>query len=353
MEKSLIVDIKNKFKFLSDRYNNIKDSVQTEEATKNAFIMPFIQILGYDVFNPTEVVPEFIADIGIKKGEKVDYAIIKNNNPIIIIECKKLNENLSVHNSQLLRYFNVTKTRFGILTNGLTYRFYTDLTEKNIMDTVPFLEFDINDIKDFTIEELWKFHKTLFNCDDIVNRANYLKYYTLINNVLNEEFTEPSEDFMRFILKRVDYNRPITKKVIDEFVPIIKKTIFNYFDNVLSDKLQSVINKKTEELPIEEVVENKIITTEEEIEAYHIVKSILRTKVDVGRISSRDTQSYYGVLLDDNNRKPICRLYFNSKNKYISFVDEDRHEEKILLNNLDEIYLYTDKLIQIVENLNK
>ena len=125
------MDFKDQIKQLGERVLKLKDQIATEEATKNAFIMPFIQSLGYDVFNPIEVVPEYITDIGTKKGEKIDYAIFKENNPTILIECKHWAQNLNLHDGQLLRYFHVSKAKFGILTNGITYKFYTDLVEPN------------------------------------------------------------------------------------------------------------------------------------------------------------------------------------------------------------------------------
>ena len=104
--------------------NTPKENIQTEEATKMAFIAPFLNLLGYDVFNPSIVVPEFVADVGSKKGEKVDYAIMDNGKPLILIEAKSVHENLDNHNNQLVRYFTVTDAKFGILTNGIEYRFF-------------------------------------------------------------------------------------------------------------------------------------------------------------------------------------------------------------------------------------
>ena len=96
-----------------------------EEATRTSFVLPFIQMLGYDIFDPTEVVPEFTADVGIKKREKVDFALIKDGEPIVLIEIKPTGTNLGEeHISQLLRYFGVTNARFSILTDGLTYLFF-------------------------------------------------------------------------------------------------------------------------------------------------------------------------------------------------------------------------------------
>ena len=132
---------------LSERILSIKPNILTEEATKMSMIIPFFQLLGYDVFNPLEFCPEYTADVGIKKGEKVDYAIIINGDPAILIECKSCTETLDKHSSQLFRYFGTTTAKFGILTNGVVYRFYTDLDESNKMDLTPFLEIDMDNLK--------------------------------------------------------------------------------------------------------------------------------------------------------------------------------------------------------------
>ena len=150
------MELKEKIKSLADKVLQQKDNISTEEATKNAFIMPFIAALGYDVFNPVEVIPELDCDISKKKGEKIDYAIMKDGLPILLIECKHWQQNLSLHNTQLKRYYVASKAKFGLLTNGIRYLFYTDLEQTNIMDEKPFLDIDITDIKDYQIEELKK-----------------------------------------------------------------------------------------------------------------------------------------------------------------------------------------------------
>ena len=169
------MDFKDAIKQLAERVSKLKDNIQTEEATKNAFIMPFINALGYNVFNPLKVLPEMTCDIGMKKGEKIDYAIMKDDEPILLIECKHWKQDLNLHDNQLIRYFNVSKAKFGLLTNGIIYRFYTDLKEPNKMDEKPFLEVDITDIRDNQIEELKKFHKSYFDVNSILNSASELK----------------------------------------------------------------------------------------------------------------------------------------------------------------------------------
>lgn len=174
------MELKLKLEQLSQRIQGLKEQVQTEEATKNAFVMPFIQMLGYDIFNPTEVIPEYIADIGTKKGEKVDYLIKNNQEPILIIECKNWKENADAHNSQLHRYYHVSKARFGVLTNGIVYNFYTDLEKPNIMDDKPFLTVNLEDLKDSAIKVLESFAKQNYNEVSILGSAEALKYIRAI-----------------------------------------------------------------------------------------------------------------------------------------------------------------------------
>lgn len=354
------MDFKDQIKQLGDRVAKMKEKIQTEEATKNAFIMPFIQALGYDVFNPLEVVPEFIADIGIKKGEKVDYAIIKDEHPIILIECKHWSADLNPHNSQLFRYFHTTKAKFGILTNGIHYRFYTDLVEPNKMDEKPFYEFRIDDIKDAQAEKLKEFHKSYFNLDSIINTASELKFMSELRTILVKEISEPSDDFTRFFAKTV-YPSIVTPKVLEQFRGLVKRSFHQFINDSISERLKSALatdQQKAEELEREEstvtsnVVEEKVQTTADELDAFYIVRAIVCAKVNVARIAHRDQQSYFGVLLDDNNRKPICRLHFNGKKKFVSFFDADK-EEKIELASNSQLYDYAARLLGAVEQYEK
>ncbi|MBQ1296745.1 MAG: type I restriction enzyme HsdR N-terminal domain-containing protein, partial [Clostridiales bacterium] len=142
---------------LANKAATLQGTLQTEEATKMSLIVPMFTAMGYDVFNPNEFCPEYTADVGIKKGEKVDYAILQNGKPTILVECKSCSENLEKYGSQLFRYFSTTSAKFGILTNGVQYRFYTDLNNANVMDMVPFLVVDLLDLKDSSVAEMKKF----------------------------------------------------------------------------------------------------------------------------------------------------------------------------------------------------
>lgn len=350
------MDFKDEIKQLGERIAKLKMQISTEEATKNAFIMPFIKALGYDVFNPMEVVPEFVADIGIKKGEKIDYAIFKDDKPTILIECKHWEQNLNLHDGQLLRYFHVSKAKFGLLTNGIEYRFYSDLVEPNKMDEKPFLEFKIADIKDNQIEELKKFHKSYFDIDSIVNTASDLKYTNELKQLLHKELNTPSAEFVKYFAKQV-YPSVVTQKVLEQFTELTKKSIQQYISDLYTERLKNALTKENENNSIQtnekdvliEEVDHRIETTQEELEAFMIVKTILRQKIAIDRIFYRDAQSYFTVILDDTNRKLICRLYFD-KRKFISFIGEDKKENKVEIKTIDDIFNFSDELLRIAEN---
>jgi len=355
-----MLDFKDSVKSLGERVHKLKDNILTEEATKNALIMPFIQTLGYDVFNPLEVVPEFVSDIGTKKGEKIDYAILRNSLPTILIECKHWAQNLDLHDGQLLRYFHVSKAKFGILTNGIIYRFYSDLDEANKMDEKPFLEFSIEDITDIQIEELKKFHHSYFDIESIVNTASELKYTSQLKQQISRELSNPSESFVRLLASNV-YTGRITSSVLENFTNLTKKSLNQFVSELITERLKSALNKETEQQKTEatstlenqeSASQNKIVTTTEEIEAYYIVKGILRQKVDSNRIYYRDAQSYFTVILDDNNRKPICRLYISEKRKYIGVFDDQKKESKQEINTLDDIFNFSDQLSATIDSLN-
>ncbi len=237
------MDFKDQITQLSERIGKLKVNISTEEATKNAFIMPLITALGYDVFNPLEVVPELDCDLVKKKGGKIDYAIIKDGSPIILIECKHWDQDLNLHDSQLKKYFVASNARFGVLTNGIEYRFYTDLEKANIMDEKPFLIVNMLDMSDADIEQLKKFHKSYYNEADVLSTANELKYTTELKSILNKEFSSPSPEFVRFFTKQV-YNGQVWQSVIEQFTPLVKKSITNIINDIISDRLSNAIKKR-------------------------------------------------------------------------------------------------------------
>ncbi|WP_368490791.1 type I restriction endonuclease [Clostridium sp. BJN0013] len=351
------MEIKEKIQALSDRAEMLVTQIKTEEATKQSLILPFFQMLGYDVFNPLEFCPEFDADYGVKKGEKVDYAILINGAPIILVEAKDCNDNLDKHGSQLFRYYTTSPAKFRILTNGIKYRFYADLDEPNKMDEKPFFEINLFDLKDSSIEYLKRFSKDELDIDAIVNSASELKYTSLIKDFLKKQIEKPSEDFANYILGEI-YEGRRTSSIIEKFIPIVKKSLNQFINETMSDKFRETLkgtdpevnDKSKEEIAVtDDIVENKykVLTTVEELEAYAIIKSILRNTIDLSHITYKDTESYFGVLFDGNTRKWICRLSLNVK-KILTLPNEDKTHTKYELNSLDDLYSYSDRLIEVL-----
>lgn len=353
-----MIEFAEKLYALASKIKQQTSAIETEEATKTAFVMPFINnVLGYDVFDPTEVIPEFVCDIGTKKGEKIDYAILKNGEIQILIECKKIGETLNVnHASQLFRYFHVTNARISILTNGQIYRFYTDLEAPNKMDEKPFLEIDLLDMDETIIPELKKLTKSAFDLESIINAAGELKYVSMIKKLLHAQLTDPEDDFVKFFASRI-YDGMLTQKVRETFTVLTKKAASQYINAQINERLKSAIggshqpsleesNNTGEDCSQEGNVKDDtgIVTTMDELEGFHIVKAIIRTVLDAPRITHRDTKSYFGVLIDDNNRKPICRLHFNRAQKYIGLFDLEKNETRHPIGTVDDIYSFADIL---------
>ncbi|WP_421565765.1 type I restriction endonuclease [Ochrobactrum sp. EDr1-4] len=332
-------------KIIADRIKTHSSTMATEEAVKTAVVLPFLRALGYDVFDPNEVIPEFTADAVGKKGEKVDYAIQIENEIRILIECKPITVSLEKkHLDQLYRYFSVTNTKFAILTNGRTFNFYTDLDAPNKLDTRPFFVFDMADFNPGIASELKKFEKASFNVDTILATAERLKYTSGIKKAINKLIEDPTEDFVRIVSAEVYEGRftaPVKEMLTgvtkSAFRDVIMDAVKNRLSNALADTEQVV--EQIEE-PAEEP---EIVTTEEEIEGFMIVRAICRELVAAKRIAMRDAKSYCAVLLDDNNRKPLVRLHFNRAIKYIGIFDGDA-EDRVIIESLDQIYEYADRI---------
>lgn len=356
------MDFIDELKQFAKRVERLRETIMTEEATKTSIIMPFFQLLGYDVFDPNEFLPEFTADVGIKKGEKVDYAIIKDGQPVILIEAKWCGDSLEKHDSQLFRYFGTTSAKFAILTNGITYKFFTDLEETNKMDSRPFLEFDITNIKEAYVHELKKFHKNAFDVETIFDTAEELKYSNEIIKFMSQQLRTPSDDFVRYILGEV-YSGTRTQNVVDKFRDIVKRSLNQFINDLMSDKITTALRASATPEEEDEVVPEdsaaatkeettpRIVTTEEELEAYFIVRHILEEIVDRERIYHRDTESYFGIILDNNRLKWICRLRLDGAKKCVIFPTEDKSQIRHEIDRVDDLYKYRSELEAIASRI--
>ncbi|GHF73488.1 type I restriction endonuclease [Seohaeicola zhoushanensis] len=334
---------------LAKRVEEYSETIQTEEAVKTSVVLPFLQALGYDVFNPAEVVPEFTADAVGKKGEKVDYAILRQGEVSILIECKGLNAVLTEkHLAQLFRYFTVTSARFAVLTNGREYRFYSDLEESNKLDRKPFFVFDLLDYANSSLGELSKFSKADFNVENILEQAERLKYVAAVKSVLNSWMESPPEALVKLVAPEV-YEGRLNGSVRES----IASAIASAFREIVRDRLRLRISSALEDTPaVSSNAEqpaaggasgDDIEMTQEELEGWLLIKSILRGTVDAKRVDMRDAKSYCAILLDNNNRKPLVRLHFNRTQKYVGLFDGEE-EQRVPVESLDDILEHSERI---------
>lgn len=331
-----------------------REVLLTEEAAKNALVMPFLQALGYNVFNPAEVVPEFTCDVGIKKGEKVDYAICQDGKIKMLVECKPANSELNInHASQLFRYFATTEARVAILTNGVIYKFFSDIDTPNKMDDKPFFTMQLDGaVRKHDLRTLESFTKHAFDIDKIVREAGNLKLQSLVYKELQAEFQDPSEEFVRLIAGKVSPGR-VTSQVRESFKSLIVNSVSSLIRDKVNERLSSALTATNRpEEKDEEGATEATLTTQEEIDGFNIIRAIVSRAVDPKRVFMRDAKSYCAVLLDDNNRKTIARLHFNSPTaRYLgTFAGKDERREAV--TEPIDLYKHEQAILKRVEELN-
>lgn len=340
-----------------EKIKNAANKVNTEEATKNSLILPFFTALGYNVFDPDEFVPEYTADAPGKNGEKVDYAIMQDGKPIILIECKHVIEKLDNHHGQLFKYFNATPSaRFGILTNGINYRFYTDLDNDNIMDGKPFLDIDLEKSTENQLSELIKFAKKQLDLEAISSSAFELKYTGLIQQYLLKQSSAPEDDFVATIMQKV-YDHKKTQKAISIFAPLIKKSFQRLINEQVNARLQNAMDKSEEsptvetdpkletDTPIENNSKPQIITTQDEINSFYMLKAILHDYLEGHELTYKDTLSYFSICLDNKVTKWVARLDYNANHLFVALPTMTSQKEWFKLNSIDELFAYKEDFI--------
>lgn len=350
------MELLDKFKLLGQKAVKSGPNLTNEEITKTALIMPFIQLLGYDVFDPSEVIPEFQAQAGVKKDQRVDYALCKDGNPIILIEAKAYGAPLDKDQiDQLKRYFPFVKTaRVGILTDGNRYRFFTDLESENVMDDSPYLEISLDSIDDDSLSKLLLLAKDKYNDDNTIRQAEKLKFTKQFKLILSKQFEQPEEDFVLFFAKKV-WNGRITENVKDKLTPLLKESFKQWSEERINERLRKAIEgaeSEKEEPAVQEPVNTEPTVSQLDIAGLNIVKAILSEVCDVSRINLRPSKSYCACLLDDNNRKTIVRFYFQNPEKLkIDLYGFMRVEPPFPIDSVESIYNYKDKIVEIFKRL--
>ena len=344
------MDIESEIERLKQRASTQSAAFATEEATKTGLVLPLLRALGYDVFDPTEVIPEFTADVGTKKGEKVDFAICHNGRIGILIECKKAGSPLDRQQaSQLYRYFTVTDARFGVLTDGVRYEFYSDLDQPNRMDDRHFFLFDLMAHSRADLRELAKFGKQRYAEDSILATASDLKYGRLVEEWLQRQMDMPAEDLVRLIGASV-YQGRMTAQNLEWLTRIVRDALERVIDGRVRGKLEKALSPVAGPSPGadsepggEGEGRDGIVTTPEEEEAVRIIRAIVAEVADPDRVAMRDAKSYCAVLLDDNNRRPLARLYLEGRQWRVGTFrakEETRHD----IARLADIYALRDTL---------
>lgn len=352
------MDFYDELKALGERSRQKGPSLLTEEATKTALVMPFIKALGYDVFNIDEVVPEFVATGSDRKDQRVDYAIMKDGKPVILIECKAYGTDLCAAGlcDQLRRYFNfVDSATVAVLTDGNVYKFFTDLSEDNKMEKTPYMTFSLEKIDKNLVPEIQKLGKDKFNPDEAFIQAEKLKYTGLFKKVFTDTLEKPADELVMFFLNKAAYEGKKTAKVVEKYRPILKDALNNCIADKINERFTAAMsNAEKERKEKEEADEAKkqesadqeagVVTTDLERQAFYIVKGLLTGVVPLDKITLRDKQTLCNILFDDNIRKPIIQLYFDEDNLAIGLVQDDKSKVRVKIEKVEDIYNYADQI---------
>ena len=323
-----------------------------EEATKQALVVPLLQMLGYDVFDPREVRPEYIADFAVKKAgqfEKVDYAVYLDGALALFVECKALGAPLLDNGGQLSRYFNADPTvRVGIITDGVRIRVYTDLQQPNIMDSTPWLDIDLLNLKPVDIDLLRRFRKADFVAANITELAEESVYYNAILGKIGEQLHEPSESFVRWVASELPNTPRVTGKLVERLTPILRRAIQSAIVDHVARSFSRPAGPPTGETPVasdvvvaaEPVVEARVdgkvgvVTTAEELEAARIVGEWIREVRPDAEFAYRDSKTYF-TLHQNNVRKWFVRLGLDRKPSWVALRHVGMDEARVLAPGME------------------
>ena len=353
----------NKLQSHIDHVKRVGEHCSTEETTKQALILPLLDILGFSPYDPTKVLAEFAADFpGVKATERVDYALYCNGQPVMFIEAKPYVANLTNHAPQLSRYFNSSLgVTIGAITNGKEWRFFTDLINTNVMDEKPFLTVDFTKHKAEELVQLAEFRHDNFHVEKLRFFAEENQYIQQFKTVIKKSINEVDIDFVRYVAQQANIQRQLNTKFLETIQPFVKQAVEQAISDTVVKGLSSptIITAQTiepkPEQNAEQTIDNgfkdivnsdneKIITTKDEQELFRIVSELFPES----DLSTRDTESYYSVLYQNKSNRWLFRYDVNRRRPTIQFninIDDQRKLELLRagLEVLTNGQVYLDK----------
>ena len=294
-----------------------------------------------------------MADIADRKGERVDYALQIDDTPVILIEAKVVGTPLDKVPAQLARYFNVVQSaRFGVYTDGIRYLFFSDLVQSNIMDTQPFLVLDLREAIDPSIAiEIQKFTKSDFDAARILLSASRLKYVNALHIELKREFESPSVSLTKLLMGYVLEGRQTATKV-EEFQIYTREAISQLVKSLVRERLTSALQTQNNVPEPEREPEegDGIVTTQQEMDAWIIIRSMLRGIVGAERITMRDRKTVCLILLDDNGRKPIIRLWLDGNRYKIGIPQSNGSDDVHTIDSISALGDHRDAIREVTQS---
>lgn len=323
----------------AEHVKNVGVHCTTEETTKQALILPLLDILGFSPFDPTRVKAEFSADFpGAKASERVDYALFCHLVSVMFIEAKAHGEKLTNHCPQLARYFNATpEVSIAAITNGREWRFFTDLVNKNVMDAEPFLVVDFENLDEALISRLYRFRHDEFQPDALRTLAEESVYLNAFKAVIKASVLECDADFVRYVANQSTVQRTLTAKFMETITPIVKQAVAQSMSEMVANSLsapppaQSVqVEAAPQADPRADLIDPanpRVVTTYAERRLLEVVLDILGAGTE---LVAKDTESYFAILYQGKVNRWLLRYFADGKNPRIqvcvAMTDERRHE---------------------------
>nr|WP_034395223.1 type I restriction endonuclease [Delftia acidovorans] len=311
----------------TEHIKKVSEFCTTEETTKQALILPLLDILGFSAFDPTKVRAEHIADFpGAKAGERVDYALFSNGLPVMFIEAKACSQNLNNHCPQLSRYYNATpEVAISAITNGREWRFFTDLVNKNIMDDKPFLTLHLDKPTDDAAEQLLRFHHDQFQPDALRALAEESIYLSAFRDTIGDILKECDTDFVRYVAGRANIQRTFTARFLEQMQPIVKQALAHSVSALVATSLNKTPDPAPDpvilaeiqdpDAPIVDPINPKIVTTANERKLFDTIADLLPGE----DLQGRDTESYYAVLYQGKTNRWLVRYWGDKKTPTVQF----------------------------------